>query len=281
MLIIVATFAWRLGRDLFGRYVGRHLGWWAIPALFAVSILVVVGWNAWRKRRNARRGGEFTPSTVAKQLADAGMTEPAFVEDGSLHGSSLFVVNQRAKVLELNTAYDIFGRDGARIGSVVQFAQTRGKLLVRLVTTLDQFFTHHFEVEDADGGVLLRLTRPAKFFRTSVHVFAEGDRFLGTLRQENVFGKIRFSITDATGTVVGQMRAEQLRAWDFRIVDAAGLDIAWIVKTWEGWAHTALTRADQYAVRIERPLPEPLRSLTLAAALVVDLALKQDARGAG
>jgi hypothetical protein len=54
-----------------------------------------------------------------------------------------------------------------------------------------------------------------------------------------------------------------------------------MVKSWEGWARTAFTRADRYVVQVHQPLAYPLRELTVTAALVVDLALKQDARGFG
>jgi hypothetical protein len=54
-----------------------------------------------------------------------------------------------------------------------------------------------------------------------------------------------------------------------------------VVKSWEGWGRTAFTRADHYVVRVHEPLVEPMRRLTIAAALAADLALKQDARGLG
>jgi len=41
------------------------------------------------------------------------------------------------------------------------------------------------------------------------------------------------------------------------------------------------TSADNYVLQIHRPLEEPLRSLVLASAVSVDLALKQDSRGLG
>lgn len=281
VLVVVVTFGWRFGRDLLDRYVVGQFGWIGFIVLLACGAAVVAGWNLWRRHTIARRGTEFTPESVMRQLADAGMTEPSFEEDGTLRGASLLVVNQRAKVIEVNTAYDVFGRDGALLGSVTQIRQSRGKTIARLITPLDQYFTHHFAITDNDGRLLLRLTRPRKVFRSTVHVFDAEEVYLGALAQENVFGKIRFGIHDAMGTTIATLRAEQWRAWDFRVVDTWQGDLAWIVKTWEGWAHTAFTRADRYAVRIERPLAEPLRSLTLAAALVVDLALKQDARGVG
>ena len=55
--------------------------------------------------------------------------------------------------------------------------------------------------------------------------------------------------------------------------------MARITKTWEGLAKTVLTTADNYVLEITRALDDPLRSLVVAAALGVDTALKQDARG--
>ena len=41
------------------------------------------------------------------------------------------------------------------------------------------------------------------------------------------------------------------------------------------------TTADNYVLQIHRPLEDPLRTLVVSAALGVDTALKQDARGFG
>lgn len=42
---------------------------------------------------------------------------------------------------------------------------------------------------------------------------------------------------------------------------------------------TLFTTAGKYIVEIERPLVDPILSLVVAAALTVDRAVKQDARG--
>jgi len=57
--------------------------------------------------------------------------------------------------------------------------------------------------------------------------------------------------------------------------------VARITKTFEGVAKTMFTTADNYVVQIHAELPQPLLSLVVAAALSVDTALKQDARGLG
>jgi hypothetical protein len=128
--------------------------------------------------------------------------------------------------------------------------------------------------------VALRLTRPRKLFRSKLRVFDGSDRYLGELRQENVFWKIHFALVDADGRLVGRVHARNVRAWDFHI-DVEGQHAATIVKSWEGWGRTAFTRADRYVLRIDRYLEPDVRRLVVAAPLMIDLALKQDARGLG
>ena len=81
--------------------------------------------------------------------------------------------------------------------------------------------------------------------------------------------------------IYGSINAENWRAWNFRIDDHTGTEVARITKTFEGIARTLFTTADNYVVQIHRELPEPLRTLVIASALSVDTALKQDDRGLG
>jgi len=93
-----------------------------------------------------------------------------------------------------------------------------------------------------------------------------------------VIGKIRFSLIGPSGPI-GTLNGENWRTWNFNIKDNDGTEVARITKTWEGLAKTMFTTADNYVLQIHRPLDEPLRSLVVASAASVDLALKQDARG--
>lgn len=92
-----------------------------------------------------------------------------------------------------------------------------------------------------------------------------------------MLGKIRFAL-EAGGEAVGCLNGENWRAWNFKLRDASGQEIARIAKTWGGPRETMFTTADNYVVQIHEPLSEPLRSLVVASALSVDTALKQDAR---
>jgi uncharacterized protein YxjI len=195
----------------------------------------------------------------------------------SLYEQPVLLVNQRTKLIELTNEYAVLDGEGRQIGAVVQVGQSGLKKAVRLVSNLDQFLTHTLEVRDARGPVLV-LTRPAKFVKSRVVVQRPDGAPVGEIVQATVFGRIRFDLV-ANGTVVGAIQAENWRAWDFSITDAAGVEVARITKKWEGLARTLFTTADRYVVLVHFRLPEPLASMVIASALTVDTALKQDDRG--
>jgi uncharacterized protein YxjI len=195
----------------------------------------------------------------------------------SLYEQPVLVVAQRTKLIELTNEYAVYDGNGSQIGAVVQVGQSAVKKAVRLLSNFDQFLTHRLEVRDARGPVLV-LTRPAKIMKSRVVVQRPDGAPIGEIVQANVFGKIRFDLV-AEGQLVGAIQAENWRAWDFAITDAAGTEVARVTKKWEGLARTLFTTADRYVVLVHFRLPEPLASLVVASALTVDTALKQDDRG--
>jgi uncharacterized protein YxjI len=196
----------------------------------------------------------------------------------SLFGARVLVVSQRVKLVELTNEYAVCDENGTPLGAVVEVGQSGLKKAVRLLTSYDQFLTHRLEVRDTDGNAVLLLTRPAKLLKSKVIIERPGEGEIGRIVQQNAIGKIRFAML-AGGQQVGELRAENWRAWDFSIVDGAGTEVARIKKTWEGLAKTMFTNADNYVVRIHQDLADPLLSLVIASALTIDTALKQDKRG--
>ena len=226
-------------------------------------------------------GNEGDPSKIERQLAgdgswrSANLGEMAFQGTGSIFDEPVLVVNQKAKLIELNNQYGVFDRSGRQIAAVNQVGQSTAKKMIRLVSNLDQFLTHKFEITDASGAVLLCITRPAKVMKSTVIVSDASNLEIGRIVQDNMFGKIHFSL-QAGGHTYGSIRAENWRAWNFRVEDHTGAEVARITKTFEGVAKALFTTADNYVVQIHQRLAQPLNSLVVAAALSVDTALKQD-----
>ncbi len=220
-----------------------------------------------------------TPERIQRQVrGQAGMADAVEPGGGTLFTEPVLVVNQKAKLIEVNNEYAVYDGNGTQLGAIRQVGQSTLKKLLRVVADVDQFLTHRLELVDNTGAVQLRVTRPAKFVRSKVIVETPDGREVGQLVQQNAIGKIRFDLV-AGGGSVGSLHAENWRAWDFAIKDAMGVEVARIKKTFEGIAKTMFTTADNYVIRIHRPLDDPLRSLVVAAAVSIDTALKQDSRG--
>lgn len=191
------------------------------------------------------------------------------------------IINQKAKLIELVNEYRIMDTEGGDIGVIRQEGQTTLKKVARFVSSLDQFMTHTLSAYDADGSKVLEITRPRKIMKSRV-VVADGlGGPVGEIRQQNMFGKIRFGLHDATDQKIGEIRAENWRAWNFSIVDVTEQEVARITKTWEGFAKTIFTTADNYLLEVDSTVSGALRLLVFASAVGVDTALKQDARGLG
>lgn len=223
---------------------------------------------------------DLPPERFDKALATAGVN-PALVEGGgSLFTEPVLVVSQKARIIEVNNEYAILDQHGTQIGAVRQVGQSTAKKVVRVLTSMDQFFTHKLQVVDATGQVVLQLTRPAKVVKSRVIVQDGHGAEIGTIVQENAIGKIHFGLMVGTDRI-GSINGENWLAWNFNIQDHTGTEVARITKTWEGLARTLFTTADNYVVQVHRPLHGPLQQLVVAAALSVDTALKQDNRGLG
>ena len=237
-----------------------------------------------RQSVDAPTGGGHIPvveratDKVVTDVQRAGVQGGVAQGGGTIFTEPILVVNQKAKLIEVNNEYAIFDQNGRQLGAVRQVGQSMAKKAIRVLTSYDQFMTHKLQVVDPYGNVLIALTRPAKVLKSRVIVQNGMGAEVGQIVQQNAIGKIRFSL-EAGGHTWGSINAENWRAWNFNIQDHTGAEVARITKTWEGLAKTMFTTADNYVVQIHRELEEPLRSLVVAAALGVDTALKQDDRG--
>jgi uncharacterized protein YxjI len=187
----------------------------------------------------------------------------------------LLVINQKAKLIELTNEYRIRDEHGADVGLIRQEGQSKGRKLLRLVTSVDQFLSVALTVYDADGRPVVGLRRPAAFLKSRIEVTDGNGTPVGRIVQQNVLGKIRFGLEDSGGAPVGEIRAENWRAWDFAVVDASGAEVGRITKKWAGLGHELFTTADNYVLEIRPGVAGVLRLLVVASAAGIDTALKQ------
>jgi uncharacterized protein YxjI len=221
------------------------------------------------------------PEKVRGDVQRAGQAGvAAFGGGGTIFTEPVLVVNQKAKIIEINNEYAIYDQNARQIAAVREVGQSGLKKAVRLLSSYDQFLTHKLQIVDMGGTPLLTLTRPAKVMKSRIIVQDPAGNEVGQIVQQNMIGKIRFAL-ESGGQTLGSINAENWRAWNFSIRDHTDAEVARVTKTWEGLAKTMFTTADNYVVQVHRPLQGPLQALVVAAALSIDTALKQDSRGFG
>ena len=196
-----------------------------------------------------------------------------------LTGRSGIGLHQRRKFFELRNQYELSGEDGTPTGKVEQVNQSPLTIVARVISGLDVALPITLEVSDASARTVLTLHKP--WFRYRVTVSDSGGAAIGQIVKRVRLGKAVFSILDDNGEEIGQVRAENWRARDFRIEDASQREIARVTKQWRGLLTEAFTDADSYAVTFEPTTAEPMRSLALGAALAVDITMKQKDSGGG
>lgn len=187
----------------------------------------------------------------------------------------LLVISQKAKLIELTNEYRIRDEHGTDVGVVRQEGQSRARKALRLLTQLDRYLGVELAVYDADGRRTVTLRRPPALFKSRIEVLDGIGGVVGRIVQQNVLGKIRFGLEDAGGTPVGEIRAENWRAWDFAIVGQGGAEVGRVTKKWAGLGREMFTTADNYVLELRPEATGSVRLLTLAAAAGIDTALKQ------
>jgi uncharacterized protein YxjI len=191
-----------------------------------------------------------------------------------LHDSGIGV-RQRRKFFEMRNQYDLVDTDGAVVGVVEQVDQSPFTFLARFFSDLDVSLPVSLEVKTAGGDVVLRLRKG--WFRLQVDaVDGSTGRPIGNVRKRMRLGKASFDVNAPDGRMIGTLRAENWRARDFALVAADGsTELGRVTKRWRGLLTEMASDADSYAVTFAPSTDTDVRQLTLAAALSVDLTMKQ------
>ena len=153
--------------------------------------------------------------------------------------------------------------------------------MLRALTKIDSMLSVSVGVFDAAGTRVLTLSRPAALWKSTLTVTDGSGAEVGRIVQRNMIGKIRFGLEDTAGRPVGEIRAENWRAWDFAILDPSEREVGRITKKWGGLGREMFTTADNYVLEVSNPeVDRSIRLFMLAAAAAIDTVLKQTGAGA-
>ena len=189
-----------------------------------------------------------------------------------MNGRTGVALHQRRKFFEMRNQYTLTDESGAQIGKVEQAKQSPFAFLLRLASSLDVALPVTLSVTNADGHEEIGLHKP--WFRFAEHVTDGQANALGSVTKKMRLGKAVFAVTAADGQDLA-LKAENWRARDFRLEDSTEREVARVTKKWRGLLTETFTDADSYAVTFDDLTDNRTRKLAIAAALAVDLTMKQ------
>ena len=270
--------------------------------------------SQWTEHVASRGRQEVDPPVSGAPVATShdvtGIADAAQTGEAAIFTEPVLVVSQKAKLKGSKVSYAVHNQHCQQIGAVQEVG--RGLIKKVMDKRTDASRAYRLQVVDMSGRVLVAMTRPEARAFVKAKMIVEGPHGtrIGQIARDrsglaggfatvahaglsgwtpgldsavkglDKIGHVRFRL-ESGDQQIGSMHAENLKAWDFHIQDATGGEIARSTKTWAGWAKERFTKADNYVVEIHRPLEEPPRSLVIAAALAVDIALKQGSQTRG
>jgi hypothetical protein len=136
------------------------------------------------------------------------------------------------------------------------------------------------ELVDDKQAVVLTLIRPISVAKSWVEVRDSEGRDAGRIVQQTLRrNETTFAFLGPNSRFLGDLQTDNWVAWDLRVVDSHARQVATITRDWTGLDLTKFTRPDDYVVRITDTVHEPLRTLVVACALSLEIAVRPDARG--
>ncbi|CAN5547680.1 hypothetical protein BH20ACT21_BH20ACT21_05840 [soil metagenome] len=194
-----------------------------------------------------------------------------------LLSSDRLIVNQKAKIVEVTNQYFIRDDQGEEFGYMQQEGQSTFRKVLRFATDVDQFLTHRLALYDTSGSKLLQIVRPARSSNPSSASRMATESW-GPSPSETSSARSASTYSTPAGESWGGFRPRTgepgiLRS-SMQLVMKSGGSTKFV-----GVLNAVFTPADNYIVDIDPGLTGELRLPTIAAAIAVDTALTQDARG--
>ena len=136
------------------------------------------------------------------------------------------------------------------------------------------------ELVDDKHAVVLTLIRPIGVPKSWVEVRDSEGRDAGRIVQQILRrNEMTFAFLGANGQFLGDLQTDNWVAWDLRVMDSHTRQVATITRDWVGLDPTKFASPDDYVVRISGTVHEPLRTLVVACALSLEIAVRPDPSG--
>jgi len=188
---------------------------------------------------------------------------------------NLFLIKEHIGMFKAANNYDIYNPATNEI--IMNCRENNLGFFTKMLRFTDYKRMTPFDVEisTASGEKIISVKRGIAWFRSTVEVFDEKDRLLGTFKQKFLSIGGKFEILDKNEKPAATLQGKWT-GWDFKF-SHENKQLAQVSKKWAGMGKEFFTSADNYVLQIEENVaPEsPLRQLILAAVMCIDMVLKE------
>jgi uncharacterized protein YxjI len=186
-----------------------------------------------------------------------------------------FFVKEHPAVFKAAKFYDIYNPDTGEM--IMTCREDNLSFFTKLFRFSDarRMTPFHLHVDDTRGNKIVSVKRGFTWFVSEVEVFDGKDNLIGRFRQKLFSIGGRFELFDAQNNHVLTLQGK-FTSWEFKLLRDE-VEFATITKKWAGLAKEMFTTADNYMIQISDRVPQesPLRPLIIAAAMCIDLVLKE------
>ncbi|MQY04304.1 phospholipid scramblase-related protein [Actinomadura macrotermitis] len=187
-----------------------------------------------------------------------------------LFTDATFRVDQPRRGPYARSRYRISDMDGNVLAIADQAGKRRGETLKAVFPGKSELDARAVVLTTTDGDPLLEIDKEAG--RLLISVRGPDGEPIGAIHTERV-GR-RYILRDPETVKLGEIGVDLSRN-HFTVTDRSGSRVAYVRKRFAGLATHLLTTADRYDVEIQERVPEPLRTLAVATAIAMDMALHE------
>ena len=193
----------------------------------------------------------------------------------SILNQNLFFIKEHVGMFKAANNYDIYNPENKEL--IINCREEKLGSLTKALRFTDykRMTPFNVELKTPSGDKILTVKRGISIFLSTVEVFDENDKLVGTFKQKffSIGGK--FNVLDPNDNVLCKLQGKWT-SWDFKFVKENN-EYGHVSKKWAGLGKEMFSSADNYMLEINDAVAkdDPMRILILAAVICIDMVLKE------
>ncbi|MDR2314630.1 MAG: hypothetical protein LBE02_08875 [Spirochaetaceae bacterium] len=187
-----------------------------------------------------------------------------------------YFIDEKVQFLKFTNTYKVYDSSGSQIGVIQESMSTALKFLSLILGKASMPFT--LTIVDTEDHVLATIKRGWTLFMSRISIYDGEGGEIARIKQKFKMFKPTFHILDLNDAALATISGDW-KAWNFTITGEGDAQIGTITKKWSGLLKEAFTTADKYIVSINAGVTGAARIATVAAAITIDMVLKESKSG--